>query len=750
MSALTTQLKALREQVSALHAELVRYGLVVWTAGNVSGRVPGHDLMVIKPSGVSYDELTPESMIVCDLDGNVVEGDLSPSSDTAAHAYVYRHMPEVGGVVHTHSTYACAWAARGEPVPCVLTAMADEFGGEIPVGPFALIGDDSIGRGIVETLSGHRSAAVLMRSHGVFTIGKDARAAVKAAVMCEDVARSVHLARQLGEPLPHRPGRHRPPLRPLPERLRPARKALSPSPSHPIRTQIFTLTPNGVPRIMSTSPTREIWFVTGSQGLYGEETLRQVASQSQVIAEALDAAPDIVIRVVWKPVLTDAAAIRRLCLDATADDSCIGLIAWMHTFSPAKMWIAGLEALRKPLLHLHTQANVALPWADIDMDFMNLNQAAHGDREFGYIQTRLGVARKTVAGHVSDPRVIASVATWARAAAGWAATRSLKLARFGDNMRYVAVTEGDKTEAEAVFGVQVNTWGVNDLVAAVDAAPKDGIDELVAEYADRYDVAPELLPGGERHESLRYGAAIELGLRSFLDAGGFGAFTTSFEDLGGLRQLPGLAVQRLMADGYGFGAEGDWKTAILVRAAKVMGAGLPGGASLMEDYTYDLTPGEERILGAHMLEVCPTLTAARPRLEIHPLSIGGREDPVRLVFTADPGPGVVVALSDMRDRFRLVANQVELVPPTAPLPKLPVGRAVWKPAPDFATSATAWLTAGAAHHTAMSTAVGLEAFEDYARMAGTELLVIDSTTTLRSFEAEIRANAAYYRLARGI
>jgi len=499
---------------------------------------------------------------------------------------------------------------------------------------------------------------------------------------------------------------------------------------------------------MSTSPAREIWFVTGSQGLYGEETLRQVASQ--VIAEALDAAPDVATCVVWKPVLTDAAAIRRLCLAATADDACIGLIAWMHTFSPAKMWIGGLEALRKPLLHLHTQANVALPWADIDMDFMNLNQAAHGDREFGYIQTRLGVARKTVAGHVSDPRVSASVATWARAAAGWAATRSLKLARFGDNMRYVAVTEGDKTEAEAVFGVQVNTWGVNDLVAAVDAAPKEGIDTLVAEYADRYDVAPELLPGGERHESLRYGAAMELGLRTFLDAGGFGAFTTSFEDLGGLRQLPGLAVQRLMADGYGFGAEGDWKTAILVRAAKVMGAGLPGGASLMEDYTYDLTPGEERILGAHMLEVCPTLTTARPRVEIHPLAIGGREDPVRLVFTADPGPGVVVALSDMRDRFRLVANQVELVPPTAPLPKLPVGRAVWKPAPDFATSATAWLTAGAAHHTAMSTAVGLEAFEDYARMAGTEFLVIDSTTTLRSFEAEIRANAAYYRLARGI
>jgi L-arabinose isomerase len=501
---------------------------------------------------------------------------------------------------------------------------------------------------------------------------------------------------------------------------------------------------------MITSPSQEIWFVTGSQGLYGEEALRQVAGQSRVIAEALDAAPDITVRVVWQPVLTDAAAIRRLCLDATADDSCIGMVAWMHTFSPAKMWIGGLEALGKPLLHLHTQANVALPWAQIDMDFMNLNQAAHGDREFGYILARLGVRRKTVAGHVSDPRVTASVGTWARAAAGWAATRSLRLARFGDNMRYVAVTEGDKTEAEAVFGVQVNTWGVNDLAAAVDAAAEPDIDALAAEYEESYDVDPSLRAGGDRHESLRYGAAVELGLRSFLEAGGFGAFTTSFEDLGGLRQLPGLAVQRLMADGYGFGAEGDWKTAILVRAAKVMGAGLPGGASLMEDYTYDLTPGQERILGAHMLEVCPTLTTQRPRLEIHPLAIGAREDPVRLVFTADPGPGVVAALTDMRDRFRLVANQVEVVAPSAPLPRLPVGRAVWKPAPDFRTSATAWLTAGAAHHTVMSTALGTEAFEDYARMAGTELLVIDSTTTLRSFDAEIRANAAYYRLARGI
>ena len=494
----------------------------------------------------------------------------------------------------------------------------------------------------------------------------------------------------------------------------------------------------------------EVWFLTGSQDLYGEETLKQVAEQSQEVARALGGASDIPVTIVWKPVLKSSDAIRRLALEVNAADNVIGVIAWMHTFSPAKMWIAGLDALRKPLLHLHTQANVELPWGEIDFDFMNLNQAAHGDREFGYIQTRLGIARKTVVGHVSNPVVIASVATWVRAAAGWSASRNLKLARFGDNMRYVAVTEGDKTEAELRFGVQVNTWGVNDLAEAVHAASSDDIDALVDEYIATYSVVPELLKDGARHDSLRYGAAIELGLRSFLEAGGFSAFTTSFEDLGALRQLPGLAVQRLMADGYGFGAEGDWKTALLVRVASVMGAGLPGGASLMEDYTYHLTPGEEKILGAHMLEVSPALTTGRPSLEIHPLGIGGKEDPVRLVFTADSGPAVVVAMSDMRDRFRLVANVVENVPLDAPMPHLPVGRAVWKPAPDFATSAAAWLTAGAAHHTVMTTAVGIDVFRDFAEMAGTELLVIDETTTLREFQKEVRWNAAYYRLAQGM
>ncbi|WP_420112690.1 L-arabinose isomerase [Pseudactinotalea sp.] len=496
--------------------------------------------------------------------------------------------------------------------------------------------------------------------------------------------------------------------------------------------------------------TRQIWFLTGSQDLYGEETLAQVAEQSQHVAAHLQASDDIPVEIVWKPVLKDAASIRRLALEANADDSCIGVITWMHTFSPAKMWITGLDALATPLLHLHTQANVELPWADIDMDFMNLNQAAHGDREFGYIAARMSVPRKIVVGHASHTGVQQQVGRWARAAAGWAALRGATLARFGDNMRYVAVTEGDKTEAEVRFGIAVNTWGVNELVERVDAAPAEQIDALVAEYEQLYDVVPELKAGGERHESLRYAAAQELGMRSFLEEVGATAFTTTFEDLGGLRQLPGLAVQRLMADGYGFGAEGDWKTAVLVRAAKVMGHGLPGGASLMEDYTYEMTPGKEKILGAHMLEICPTQTTGTPRVEIHPLGIGDREDPVRLVFDTDPGEGIVVAMSDLRERFRLTANLVDIVPPDAELPNLPVARAVWEPRPDFTTSATAWLTAGGAHHTVLSTAIGREVWEDFADIAEVELAVIDEQTTVRGFAQQLRWNAAYHRLAQGL
>ncbi|WP_158843556.1 L-arabinose isomerase [Saccharothrix deserti] len=501
---------------------------------------------------------------------------------------------------------------------------------------------------------------------------------------------------------------------------------------------------------MSPAGKPQVWFLTGSQHLYGPETLEQVAQQSQQIQRMLTESGRITAEVVWQPVLTDTAAIRNVMLAANSDPSCIGVIAWMHTFSPAKMWITGLDALRKPLLHLHTQLNEALPWSTIDMDFMNLNQAAHGDREFGFIQTRLGVPRKTVAGHASDPLLAERIDGWVRAATGYSHLNGMKLARFGDNMRGVAVTEGDKVEAELRFGVSVNTYGVNDLVEVVDAVSDEEIDVLVADYADTYRLAPALHRGAERHESLRYAARIEAGLRRFLTEGGFGAFTTNFEDLGGLRQLPGLAVQRLMGDGYGFGGEGDWKTSALLAAVKAMGTGTGRGTSFMEDYTYHFGPGEPKILGAHMLEVCPSIAADQPSCEIHPLGIGGREDPVRLVFDAAEGPAVVVGLADLGERFRLVANEVEVVPPDEPLPNLPVARAVWKPAPSLSTSAESWLTAGGPHHTVMTQAVGADVLRDFANMVNTELVVIDQDTTTTSFSDRLRWNQAYFRLAQGL
>ncbi len=495
---------------------------------------------------------------------------------------------------------------------------------------------------------------------------------------------------------------------------------------------------------------RKVWFFTGSQDLYGPEVLLQVEEQSRRVVADLSASSEIPLEIEWRPVLKDRVAIHRAMVEANADESVVGVVAWMHTFSPAKMWIQGIDALAKPLLHLHTQANEALPWDTIDMDFMNLNQAAHGDREFGYIVSRLGKQRKIVVGHATHDDVRHKIAVWARAATGWAELRALKLARFGDNMRNVAVTEGDKTEAEHKLGVSVNTWGVNDLVAAVEAVEESAVDALVATYEELYDVVPELRAGGERHESLRYAAREELAMRSFLEQVGALAFTDTFEDLGGLRQLPGLAVQRLMGDGYGFGAEGDWKTAVLVRLAKVMGYGLPGGASLMEDYTYELTPGKQKILGAHMLEVCPSLTTAKPKIEIHALGIGDREDPVRMVFDTDPGEAIVVALSDLRDRFRMTANIVDVVEPDAPLPNLPMSRAVSWPRPNLATAAECLITASAAHHTAMSTALTREYFEDFADMADIELVVIDENTTTRRFADELRYNAVVRKFTEGL
>lgn len=490
----------------------------------------------------------------------------------------------------------------------------------------------------------------------------------------------------------------------------------------------------------------EVWFVTGSQNLYGAETLRQVAENSKRIAAALDASPRVPCRVVMKPVVKTPDEILRLLSEANSATDCVGLVLWMHTFSPAKMWIGGLLALQKPYLHLHTQWNRELPWGEIDMDFMNLNQAAHGDREFGSICTRLRHNRKVVVGHWQDEDVHEQLAVWLRAACGWAETRRLKVARFGDNMREVAVTEGDKVAAQRQFGYSVSGFGVGDLVATIAEVGDGETEALVKQYREQYEVRVK----DAQQAGLREQARIEAGLRRFLDQGGFAAFTTTFEDLHGLTQLPGLAVQRLMADGYGFGAEGDWKTAALLRAAKVMSAGLAGGASFMEDYTYHLDAKNPKVLGAHMLEVCPSIATGKPALEVHPLGIGGKSDPARLVFGVAPGPALNASLVDLGHRFRLIVNAVDVVAPDAPLPKLPTARAVWVPRPSLKVAAGAWIHAGAAHHTAFSQALTPEHLEDYAEMAGIELVLIDETTTIRQLKKELRWNEAYYQGARGL
>jgi L-arabinose isomerase len=492
----------------------------------------------------------------------------------------------------------------------------------------------------------------------------------------------------------------------------------------------------------------EIWLVCGSQHLYGPGPLEKVATDARGIGEALAASPKLPLKVVFKALLTTPDEIAKLCLEANADDDCAGLILWMHTFSPSKMWIRGLNALQKPFVHLHTQFNQELPWPTIDMDFMNLNQSAHGDREAGFIHTRMRLGRKVVVGHWSDPEVHERIGAWMRAARAWRDWQGARFCRFGDNMRQVAVTEGDKVAAEMTFGFSVNGYGVGDLVRRVSEVSDAEAERLTAEYEDSYDVAPELKKGGAKRDSLVYGARLELGLRSFLGKGGFLGFTTTFEDLNGLKQLPGLAPQRLMAEGFGFGAEGDWKTAALVRAMKVMAEGLPGGTSFMEDYTYHLPPDGELVLGAHMLEICPSIALAKPRLEIHPLSIGAREDPVRLVFDAPAGPALNATLVDLGSRFRLIVNDVTAVAHPV-LPKLPVARAVWECKPDFKTACAAWIYAGGAHHTGFSYAVTSEMLEDFATMAGIEFVKIGAETRLSALQQDLRNNEVYYHLARG-
>jgi L-arabinose isomerase len=490
----------------------------------------------------------------------------------------------------------------------------------------------------------------------------------------------------------------------------------------------------------------EIWMATGSQHLYGEETLQQVAAHSQAIATALDQSSRIAFKVVYKPVLKTPDEIYAFCAEANAAKNCIGIVAWMHTFSPAKMWIGGLKILQKPLLHLHTQFNRDIPWSAIDMDFMNLNQSAHGDREFGFIMSRMRLRRKVVVGYWEEPGVQDRIDAWARAAAGWHDLQGARFVRFGDNMRYVAVTEGDKVEAEMRFGYSVNTHGVGDLVKYINEVSDADIDRLCAVYGEQYKLSNELVMGGSMRDSLREAARIELGLRYFLEAGNYKGYTNTFEDLHGMEQLPGIATQRLMADGYGFGAEGDWKTAALVRAMKVMGSGLKGGNSFMEDYTYHFDPANQMVLGAHMLEICPSIAQSQPSCAVHPLGIGGKADPVRLIFNVGGGPALNASIIDMGNRFRLLVNEVEAVVPIHDLPKLPVARVLWKPYPDMATGCSAWILAGGAHHTCYSQNLSAEHLEDFADIAKIEYVLIGKKTDLYQFKNELRWSDVYYQI----
>jgi L-arabinose isomerase len=490
---------------------------------------------------------------------------------------------------------------------------------------------------------------------------------------------------------------------------------------------------------------KEVWFVTGSQHLYGPDTLLQVASDSRAIAEALDNSLRIPVRIIFKPVLTTPDSVFELCSDANNDSKCIGLITWMHTFSPAKMWIRGLSVLNKPFLHFHTQLNRDIPWDTIDMDFMNLNQSAHGDREFGFIGSRMRLNRKVVVGHWEDSEAVERIAVWTRAAAAFDDARNMKVARFGDNMRDVAVTEGNKVSAQIQMGYSVYGYGIGDLVAAVNSVNESQVNAMIDEYKASYNLTKAV----EESETLRDAARIEAGMTRFLEDGRFRAFTTTFEDLHGLKQLPGLAVQRLMEKGYGFGAEGDWKTAALVRSMKVMAAGLPGGTSFMEDYTYHLDPAGMRILGAHMLEVCPSIASDKPYLEVHPLSIGGKADPARLVFKSATGKAVCASLVDLGNRFRMIVSKVEVVE-CPDMPNLPVASVLWRPEPDLKTGAGAWILAGGAHHTGFSTAIDAEYIEDLTGMMGTEFLLIDEKCNLSEFRKEIRLNEVYYHLSGGV
>ena len=487
----------------------------------------------------------------------------------------------------------------------------------------------------------------------------------------------------------------------------------------------------------------EIWFITGAQLLYGGEAVEQVDAHSKTMIEGFNKTQKLPIRVVYKGTVNSADEITERFQEANNSAKCVGIITWMHTFSPAKMWIHGLKLLRKPILHLHTQFQREIPWSEIDMDFMNLNQSAHGDREFGYIMARMKKPRKIVVGHWEDGDVHERIAVWMRVCAAWSDAQTMRILRFGDNMNNVAVTDGDRVEAEMTLGYHVDYYPIGDLAAEVVRTTDTEIDALIAEYELQYDYALDAAKGGAQHGQVREAARIEAAMRKILRTTGAKAFTTNFDALHGLDQLPGLATQRLMNDGYGFGAEGDWKTAALVRTLKVMATGLSGGTSFLEDYVYHFK-GNGAILQAHMLEICPSIAGDKPRIEVHPLGIGGKADPARLVFTAHEGTGIATTIVDMGNRFRMIVNQVDCVKPEADLPKLPVARAFWTPQPDLKTAAHAWILAGGTHHTAFSYSLTREYLEDYAEISGIEMLLIDNETTIAGFRDRIRFNDIYY------
>ncbi len=475
----------------------------------------------------------------------------------------------------------------------------------------------------------------------------------------------------------------------------------------------------------------EFWFVVGSQFLYGPEVLETIEKRAAEMADVLSSSPLIPCKVVYKVTAKSPEEITKIIKEANYDDRCAGIITWMHTFSPSKMWINGLKLLQKPYLHLHTQYNRNIPNLEIDMDFMNLNQAAHGDREHGFIGARMRLARKVVVGFWKDQPVQEKIGSWMRSAIGFKVSKNLKVVRFGDNMRNVAVTEGDKVEAQIVLGWQVNTWGTGDLVSEMKKVTETEIDQLMDEYRKKYDIAAGNL------DSIRYQAREEIAIRRILDREGAGAYSNTFEDLSGMDQLPGLATQRLMELGYGYGGEGDWKVSAMTHIVKQMTEGLSGGTTFMEDYTYDLEPGKELSLGAHMLEVCPSIAVDRPRIEVHPLGIGGKNDPARLVFEGHTGNAVVVSLIDMGGRLRLIVQDVEAVKPIYDMPNLPVARIMWKAMPDLLTGAHCWIIAGGAHHTVLTFAGTAEMMEDWAEMMGIEYVHISEKTTVESLKNQL-------------